>query len=81
MELEHEQVMFQAINLPAALRRQLLDELVARLHDKDDVSPEWLEEIQRRIDDYDAGRTQAIPAEEAFRQIRQRLKAEKSSDL
>jgi putative addiction module component (TIGR02574 family) len=34
----------------------------------------WSEEIQRRLDDYDSGRTKGIPYEEVMRDLRERLK-------
>jgi putative addiction module component (TIGR02574 family) len=42
---------------------------------KADVDAAWDEEIQRRIDDLEAGRTEAIPAEQVFAEVRARIKA------
>lgn len=31
-----------------------------------DLSPEWLEEINRRVDDIESGRVKCIPADEVY---------------
>lgn len=38
------------------------------------VERAWLDEIQRRSGDFDAGRMESIPAEEVFERARLRLK-------
>jgi putative addiction module component (TIGR02574 family) len=38
-----------------------------------DIEVAWADEVERRLDALDRGVTQAIPLDEAMRQVRQRL--------
>ncbi|MBA3960796.1 MAG: addiction module protein [Chthoniobacterales bacterium] len=66
----------KALALPKPSRAFLAEKLLESLDREDDfpVSQEWLEEIRRRCDDIDSGKTDLIAAEEVFAQIRARLK-------
>ena len=49
------------------------DEIVTRLYEEEsniDLRPEWNEEIRRRIEDHESGRTRAISFDEAMKMIR-----------
>jgi putative addiction module component (TIGR02574 family) len=54
------------------LLRALLEELDGPAHEDADVP--WLEEVQRRSAELDAGLVQTKPAEDVFERTRQRLK-------
>jgi hypothetical protein len=54
------------------LLRTLLEELDGPADP--DVDRLWLEEAQRRSEEFDAGLMQSIPAEEVFERLRARLK-------
>lgn len=54
------------------LLRALLEELDGQFDPGADQA--WLEEVQRRSADFDAGLVKAIPAEEVFDRVRSRLK-------
>ena len=62
--------------LPAADRVEIIEYLVA-LHDGEDISEdeweaEWVEEINRRIEDATAGRSDSMPHEEFMRQMKEK---------
>jgi putative addiction module component (TIGR02574 family) len=54
------------------LLRALLEELDGPVDP--DAERAWLDEVQRRSADFDAGLINAIPAEEVFERVRARLK-------
>jgi putative addiction module component (TIGR02574 family) len=54
------------------LLRALLEELDGPIDP--DAERAWLDEVQRRSADFDAGLIKAIPAEEVFERARARLK-------
>jgi putative addiction module component (TIGR02574 family) len=64
-----ENIISAAMSLPpeskVKLARQLLDSL--RGPDEKDVDEVWAVEIERRIDEYEAGKVQTIPAEQVIR--------------
>jgi putative addiction module component (TIGR02574 family) len=66
----------QAMALPADEKIRFAEELLASLDpaDQKEIDAAWAEEIDRRIADYDAGRAQAIPADEVFRRLRERAR-------
>ncbi len=66
----------EALNLPAVDRARLAHDLLESL---DALSPSeldtlWLNEINNRLEAFDAGHTQAIPAEEVAVKARALLK-------
>lgn len=54
------------------LLRALLEELDGPIDP--DAEQAWLDEVQRRSADFDAGRIETFPAEEVFERARARLK-------
>ncbi len=54
------------------LLRALLEELDGPADP--DAERAWLDEVQRRSADFDAGLVKSIPAEEVFERVRSRLK-------
>ena len=73
MTLRH--LIEEASKLSRAERAELLDELI-RLQgpEVDDVrlTPAQQEDLDRRIEEYEAGRATMIPGDEAFRRLRNR---------
>lgn len=60
-----------ALELPAEARADLASALIASLDaegedDPADIELAWANELERRLADYDAGRTKGIPASEVF---------------
>ncbi len=62
--------------LPVADRTELIEFLI-NLHDTEEISEEeweehWAEEINRRIADYEAGKTVGIPHDEVMRRMKEK---------
>ncbi|MBI3181255.1 MAG: addiction module protein [Myxococcales bacterium] len=71
---EHD-VLSEALALPAEERARIAHQLILSLEEEPPADPAaveraWAEEIRRRIDDLEAGRVRAIPADTAFAQVR-----------
>jgi putative addiction module component (TIGR02574 family) len=62
-----------ALQLPPKQREEVINDLWASLDG--DLGDEWEDEIQRRVQDVDAGRVKTIPAEEVFSRIEHRFRA------
>ncbi len=70
-----EQLKAQALKLSASERDELLRALIASIDGQAEDTPEaiaraWDEEIERRIADFEAGKTGSVPAEQVFAEIR-----------
>ncbi len=63
----------QALKLSPEERTELIERLIVSVAPPP-LSAAWQVEIERRISDMDAGRTQPIPAEEVFARIDQKLR-------
>ena len=63
--------------LPPKAQERLLHVLLEELDGPPDpnVEAEWLDEVQRRSRELDEGSVKAIPANEVFARLRERLKA------
>ncbi len=65
----------RALQLAPRERDELIGALIESIDEQPEGTPEeiaraWDEEIGRRIDDFEAGRTKGVPAEEVFARIR-----------
>jgi len=65
-----------ALLLPAHERARLAQRLLASLDIDPEVEAAWADEVRRRLEDWEKGRTEEIPAEEVLAQVRDRLGAE-----
>ncbi|MBV9773152.1 MAG: addiction module protein [Gemmatimonadetes bacterium] len=79
MSLPLDRLEAEILELPAHERARLAHRLIVSLDDDVEEDPTeveraWEEEIQRRLEDYRAGRVQAIPASEVFAEARARLR-------
>ncbi len=65
----------QILSLPCEDRIYLVDRLLESLNapSREEIDRIWAKEVERRIDDLDSGKVQAIPGEQVFAEIRQRL--------
>jgi putative addiction module component (TIGR02574 family) len=65
----------QILSLPCEDRIYLVDRLLESLNapSREEIDRVWAEEVERRIDELDSGKVQAIPGEQVFAEIRQRL--------
>ena len=67
-------LMTEAVSLPLEERALLVDSLLQTLNPVDDANTAaWLAVARRRLDELDSGRVEAIPGEEVFERVRQRL--------
>ncbi len=67
-------VLSAALALPDAEREEIAEVLFESVALPEKLSPEWAEEIQRRITEIDEGRATLIPAEQVFAEVRAILK-------
>jgi len=67
----------QALRLPPDERVVLAESLLLTIDEKDDllVDESVMAELERRLQDFRDGKVTGIPAEEAFRRIRETLKS------
>jgi putative addiction module component (TIGR02574 family) len=64
----------EVLHLPRMVRSQLASRLIESLaEDERELSPEWREELQRRVAGIEAGETKLIPAEDLWKGIGQRF--------
>ena len=65
----------QILSLPCEDRIYLVDRLLESLNapSREEIDRVWAEEAERRIDELDSGKVQAIPGEQVFAEIRKRL--------
>jgi putative addiction module component (TIGR02574 family) len=75
MPSELEAVEAQALKLSPEERAQLADRLIASLFEDKEVEDAWAAEVERRIDEIEAGRSKLIPAAEAIAKARAAVKA------
>jgi putative addiction module component (TIGR02574 family) len=69
---ETNDVLEAALKLAPSERVRLLEQLSTSL-DGLDLGEEWEAEIQRRMDDVDAGRVKTLPGDEVISRLRQRF--------
>jgi putative addiction module component (TIGR02574 family) len=63
-----------ALHLPREDRSKLAGRLLESLEDEDvELSPEWAEELDRRVKEMDEGTAKMISSEEAWKEINQRF--------
>ena len=70
MSVTTEKICIEALSLPRDARLEIAHRLLTSLEDEeisDDVSEAWSGEIQRRRQDFGAGKSNAVPAAEALR--------------
>ncbi len=84
MDVALKDVEVQALQLPPQQQSELIQSLIASLDGPMEDSPEaiakaWDVEIDRRIDNMDAGRTKWIPGDEALACIRARISEAKAA--
>lgn len=70
-----EQILDEAMRLPAEQRAIVADRLLGTLGQNEDfeISPAWREEITRRIAAVDAGEMQTLDADAVFERMRRML--------
>jgi len=64
----------EALKLNAEERAHLADRLIASLSEDADVEEAWAAEVDRRIAEIEAGRSEVVPAAEAIARARHALR-------
>jgi putative addiction module component (TIGR02574 family) len=68
--ISYEQLENGALHLPREDRSKLASRLLVSLEDDDfELSPEWAEELDRRVNEMDEGRAEMISSEELWKRI------------
>ncbi len=70
MNVTTERVCIEALSLPRDARAEIAHRLLTSLENEDfsnDVSDAWRKEIERRRQDFQDGKANPVPAEEALR--------------
>jgi putative addiction module component (TIGR02574 family) len=69
-----EKIYDEALDLPANERLGLIDKLLESITPAvRSIQGAWLAEAEKRLQDYRTGKVQAVPGEEVFRKIQNRL--------
>jgi putative addiction module component (TIGR02574 family) len=68
-----EEIEAVALELPGEQIDELIDRLATHRGMSPDLEQEWLEEVQRRVAEYDSGEVEGIPMEETLRKMRAML--------
>lgn len=69
-----EKIYGEALDLPSDERLGLIDRLLESISPTvRSIQDAWIEEAEKRLTEYRAGNIQAIPGEEVFRKIHNRL--------
>lgn len=71
--ISYEKVKEDALHLPIEDRSRLAARLLESLDDEDDISPEWKDEIRRRVQEIDNGTARLVPHDEVMANVRERL--------
>jgi putative addiction module component (TIGR02574 family) len=61
----------ELLALPRADQEFLFQQLSAALDAEPDEDPEFVAELDRRLDNYRTGRSPGVPADEVFRKLRE----------
>lgn len=71
-----EKIYNEVLDLPNDERLSLLDKLlhVITVPTATDIEKAWLEESHRRLDDIRSGKTQTIPGDSVFQEIKERFR-------
>ena len=75
MAMTFEEITTAALQLSASLRTELVERLVASLHEAGDIHPAWSSELDRRDAELDRDPSLSRPADEVFRRLRARFHA------
>ena len=65
-----------AESLPLEMKTELIDRLINSLNpSREEIDALWAQEAERRVEELESGKVEAIPGEEVFREIWNRLSA------
>jgi len=68
------ELMSVAESLPLEMKTELIDRLLGSLNpSREELDELWAVEAEKRVEELESGKVQAIPGEDVFREIRERL--------
>jgi putative addiction module component (TIGR02574 family) len=67
------ELMEDVLKLPRQDRSYLAAKIIESLDQNDDLSPEWMEELDRRVASWKSGESPAVSSENLHKEIRGRL--------
>ena len=72
----YDEIVESALALPPSARAILAEQLFESLDDMEqkEVDTAWINEIEKRVADYKAGKIKAIPAEQVFSELKAKLR-------
>jgi putative addiction module component (TIGR02574 family) len=81
MDIQAEQILQSALNLPPDDRVEIAESLILSLDEKRaaEIESAWAEEIKRRLESIDKGEAQLVPWDDMIRSMRERLNGEASA--
>jgi len=76
MPMKVKEIEQEALRLSSRERALLVEHLIGSLEPDDDPDAEraWIEEAERRYQEYKAGKSKTLPAEQVFKDARVKLK-------
>ena len=66
-------LMDDVLSLPRPDRSYLAAKLIESLDRQDDISPEWMAELDRRVENWKADKSNAVTSEDLHQEIQNRL--------
>lgn len=58
-------------DLPVEQRVRIADQILQTLNTPDpDIESAWMQEVEKRVDEYDKGKVDLVPAREVFKSLR-----------
>lgn len=69
----YERIEDDALHLPHEERSKLISRLIESLDGDDDISPEWTEEIRRRVRELDEGKAKLVPHDDVMAEAKARV--------
>ena len=81
MSRSYEEILEQAMGLPIEERSLLAEDLLDSLRTDEEraIEKEWIEVAERRLAEVEAGLVKPIPAEEAHKRVKAKLRATRRS--
>jgi len=67
------ELMEDVLKLPRQDRSYLATKIIESLEQNDELSPEWMEELDRRVESWKSGESPAVSSEDLHQEIRDRL--------
>lgn len=67
------ELMEGVLKLPREDRSYLATKIIESLDQNDDLSPEWMEELDKRVESWRSGESPAISSDDLHQEIRDRL--------